>query len=63
MEKNGPDKCCHSLESVSLLLTLLHFRWCLANSQESGLLQCLEHQCISHLGLGELTTLTLNLLS
>lgn len=61
MEKNDPGKCCHSLEPVSLLLTLLYSIWSLAKSQESGLLQGLNYQCISHLGLGNLATLTLNL--
>lgn len=50
-----------SLEPVSLLLTLLYFKWSLAKSQESGLLQGLNYQCISHLGLGDLAALTLNL--
>lgn len=52
--KNDPGKCCHSLEPVSLLLTLLDFIWSLAKSQKSVLLQHLSYQCILHLGRGHL---------
>lgn len=62
MEKKDPRECCNSLEPVPLLLILLYFIWSLAKSQESGLFQCLNYQCISHLGLGDLAILTLNIL-